>query len=202
MRAPLVAIAILYLAAAPLGAAALDTPALSTPFDTAGLSEPFATSHFFSTDSFLTNVGMSYCATSELTLEPELGLGYHGRDLELHGGMEQSIHRVHAQAGWRLSLADTLYLSAAAKLPMVTVEGVGLCAGEDLGIRPEPQARQGYDFTNPARERLSFRGEFGIHLSPSSDLMLYYDQSPVYQWYTGGAHQEDRVGTRFILRFK
>lgn len=203
MRALLAALALLLPAATPLLAAGLGTPQLSTPDYTPNLSEPLAAARFFDTDSFLTNAGMRYSASRELTLEPELGIGYHAREWERHGGMEQSSHRLHAQAGWRLSLVDTLYLSAAAKLPMLTLESVGMYAGDELGTRPDSKAdRSRYEFSNLTRNALAWRGELGIRLSPQTDLSLYYDQSPVSGWDTGGTQQEERIGTRFIMRFK
>ena len=182
----------LLLISAPLNAADLGAPKISDPFD-----HPV---HFFDQDSLLTNGGVKYFAAEGVSLEPELGIGYWARNSEMPGWIEHSTHRLHAQAGWRLSLADTLYLSAAAKLPMVTVESSGLYAGEDLGTRPP--SRQDYDFTNPTQSQLAWTGEMGIHLSPLTDLTVYYDKSPISGWYTGGLQQEERIGTRFILRFK
>lgn len=201
MTAILAAFLVLLSFAVPLQAAGLGTPKLSTPLDTPQLTEPLATASFFDTDRFLTNAGVRYSASSDLTLEPELGIGYRGTDQELHGGFEQSTHRLHARAGWRLSLAETLYFSAAAKLPMLTVESVGLYGGEELGTRPVG-ARQGYDLMNPSRSPLRWTGELGIRLSPHTGLTLYYDQSPLTGWSYSGLHQEERIGTRFIIRFK
>ncbi|WP_246043795.1 hypothetical protein [Geomonas edaphica] len=143
---------------------------------------------------------MSFTAAPELTLEPELGIGYRGAGQELHGGIEQSTHRLHARAGWRLSLSKALYFSAAAKFPMLTVETRGLTAGEELGIRPESGYHNVYEF-NPNRAP-RWTGELGLHLTPRTDLMLYYDQEPITGWSYSGQHQEDRLGTRFIFRFK
>ena len=193
MKAIILAFLAIFLSAATLLAAGLDTPTLSPPL---------ATARFFDTDRLLTTAGVKYFAARDLTLEPELGIGYQAREAELHGGFEQSTHRLDAQAGWRLSLADTLYVSAAAKLPVVTVESVGLYAGEDLGLRPRAEAGQGYDFSNPKRDPLKWTGELGLRLWPQTDLTLYYDQSPISGWHTGGTHQEERIGARFILRFK
>lgn len=202
MRTLLAALSLLFAGATPLSAAGLGTPRLSTPLDIPKLSEPAATARFFDTDRFLTNAGVIYSASPDLTLEPELGIGYRGTDQELHGGIEQSTHRLHAQAGWRLSLAETFYLSAAAKFSMMTVESMGLTAGEELGTRPYYGARTGYDFINPSRAPLKWTGELGLHLTPRTDLMLYYDQNPLSGWSSMGPHQEERIGTRFIIRFK
>jgi len=181
--APLIA---LLLCASPLFAAGLGTPSLS---------EPIADSAFFDADRFLTTAGVKYSAADDLVLEPEWGVGYRAMGRETSGGIEELTHRVHAQAGWRLSLAQTLYLSAAAKLPVLTVESADRSTGQRLGTR------YGYDFTRPFRTTLSWTGEVGIHLSPRTDLGLYYDQSPVSGWSWEGRQQEERIGTRLIWRF-
>ena len=202
MKLMLAACAILLLAAAPALAAGIGTPRLSNPLDSPKLSQPMAASRFFDADSLLTSAGVKYYPAQELTLEPEVGLGYDAKELELSGGVEQSTHRVHAQAGWRLSLAKSLQLSAAAKLPMLTVDTVEQYTGDELGVRPGSEVRQGYQLGNFSRSTVAWRGELGIHLAPRTDLTLYYDQSPISGWYSGGSHQEERIGTRFILRFK
>lgn len=202
MRAPLAAFLTVILFAAPSHGAGIGTPELSSPLDTPILSEPLATANFFDTTRFLTNAGLTYSASSVLSLEPELGLDYRGTGEELHGGVEQSTHRLHAQAGWRLSIAESFYLSAAAKLPMVTVEKKGIAAGEELGIRPEAGTRAGYDFIHPARTSVRWTGEVGIRLLPRADLMLYYDQNPLDGLSLTDQHQEERIGTRFIIRFQ
>ena len=150
----------------------------------------------FDPDRFVTTGGVRYLASPRLTLEPELGVGYRGVAREFAGGLEESTHRLHAQAGGRLSLAETLYLSAAAKLPVYTFEKTGGWGGQDLAIR------QGYDFAHPLRAPLTFTGEFGLHLSTRTDLQLYYDQSSASGWWSGGPQQEERIGTRIIWRFK
>ncbi|QWV94268.1 hypothetical protein KP004_03525 [Geomonas oryzisoli] len=182
------------------GAGGLDAPTLSGPMDTLTPVEHAATAKFFDPDRFLTNAGLSYSPSYQLTLEPELGVGYRGIGQELHGGIEQSTHRLHAQAGWRLSLSESLYLSAAAKFSIVTVATKGLAGGAELGGRLEPGYRTGYDFTIGRSPR--WTGEVGVHLTPRTDLMLYYDQDQVMGWSSTGQHQEERVGTRFIFRFK
>lgn len=193
MKAITLAFLAIFLAAATLFAAGLDTP---------NLSPPLATARFFDADRFLTTAGVKYVASRDLTLEPELGLGYHARETELHEGVEQSTHRLHAQAGWRLSLAESFYLSAGAKLPVVSVEKKGLSAGEELGIRPDVGTRTGYDFINPSRTSVGWTGEVSIRLLPRADLMLYYDQNPLDGSPFTRQHEEERIGTRFIIRFQ
>jgi hypothetical protein len=203
MNRVLCAILLLLFVAAPPLAARADSPLpqdpLSSPratgLGTPTLSESISTTRFFDPDRLLTTGGVKYWAADELSLEPELGVGYRATDRDLLGGIATS-HRVHAQAGWRLSLADTFYLSAAAKVPVLTIESAGRYSGQDLGTR------EAYDFTRPFRNSLNWTGEMGIHLSSWTDLTLYYDQSPVSSWNVGGPQMEERVGTRIILRFK
>lgn len=178
---------VLVLSATPLLAAGLGTPSLSAPLAGTG---------FFDPDPLLTNSGLKYSAAGDLTLEPEWGLGYRAVEREVPGGIEESTHKVHAQAGWRLSLAETLYLSAAAKLPVYTFESAGRSTGEVLGTR------QGYDFARPFGNALCWTGEIGVRLSPAADLTLHYDQSPVSGWLSGGGRQEERIGTRIIWKFR
>jgi hypothetical protein len=203
MNRVLCAILLLLLVAAPPLAARADSPLPQDPLSapratglgTPTLSESISTTRFFDPDRLLTTGGVKYWAADELSLEPELGVGYRATDRDLLGGIATS-HRVHAQAGWRLSLADTFYLSAAAKVPVLTIESAGRYSGQDLGTR------EAYDFTRPFRNSLNWTGEMGIHLSSWTDLTLYYDQSPVSSWNVGGPQMEERVGTRIILRFK
>ena len=163
---------------------------------TPNLSAPLATTRFFDPDRYLTTGGIKYFAASELTLEPELGVGYRALERGLPGGAEESIHKVHAQAGWRLSVADTLYLSAAAKLPVYSYQSSGSYWGQDLG------GRQGYDLVHPFKGTPAWTGEAGMHLTGRADLTLYYDQGLVPGGLPGIAQQEERVGTRLIWRFR
>lgn len=197
MRVLFAAFSLLLLATTRPLAAGLGTPQLSDALASHVSSEPES---FSSTDRFLTSAGMSFAPAPELTLEPELGIGYRGAGQELHGGIEQSMHRLHAQAGWRLSLSQALYFSAAAKFSMLSVETRGIAAGEEFGVRPESGYRNVYEFTPGRAPR--WTGELGLHLTPRTDLMLYYDQEPVTGWSYSRQQQEDRLGTRFIFRFK
>lgn len=177
----------LLVGSSPLLAAGLETPSLSAPLPTA---------RFFDPDRLLTTGGVKYSAAGDLTLEPELGVGYRALERDVPGGAEESIHRVHAQAGWRLSLADTLYLSAAAKLPVYYYQSLGSYGGQSLG------SRQGYDLAHSFRGVPSWTGEVGMHLAGRADLTLYYDQGLAPGGVPGVTPQEERVGTRIIWRFK
>lgn len=179
----------------------LGAPQLSPAIDTPGFSDSIAAGRFFDAAQLL-NTGIRFAAPKELTLEPQLGVGYSAREQEFHGGVEQSTHRLHAQAGWRLSLAESFYLSAAGKLPVVTVEKKGVADGEELGSRPDIDTRAGYDFITPSRASVGWTGEVGIRLLPRADLMLYYDQNPLDGWSFTNQYQEERIGTRFIIRFQ
>jgi hypothetical protein len=187
MKRVLAAILLFLMAAQLSFAAGLTAPALSPPL---------ATTRFFDPDRLLTTGGVRYSPAGALRIEPELGVGYRETEREFSGGIEESVHHVHAQAGWRFSLFDTLYLSAAAKLPLLTIETAGRYTGQDLGTR------RGYDFTRTFRSTPTWTGEFGVHLSSWTDFTLYYDQSPVAGWLGGGPQQEERIGTRMIFRFE
>jgi len=160
------------------------------------LSAPVSLSRFFDPERLLTTGGVKYAASEELTLEPELGFGYRALERDLPGVGEQAIHKVHAQAGWRVSLADALYLSAAAKLPVYSYQKAGSFYGQSLGSRQE------YDLVRSLKSAPNWTGEVGLHLAAGTDLTLYFDQGAVPGGVTGLVHQEDRVGTRIIWRFK
>ena len=178
---------IFMLCAAPAPAASLGTP---------NLSAPIAADRLFDPDRFLTTGGVRYGAAGDLSLEPELGVGHRSLERDLPGGAEASIHQVHAQAGWRLSLADTLYLSAAAKLPVYSFQSSGSYGGQDIG------SRQGYDLFHSLKGAPAWTGEVGLRLTDRAALSLYYDQGQVPGGVPGVAQQEERVGTRLIWRFK
>lgn len=186
MKALLAATIVLLAGASGAAAAGLGTPALSPPL---------SVGRFFDPDRLLTSGGMRYEAAEEVTLEPELGVGYRTLEREAPGMIEEESHLLHALAGWRLSLADTLFISAAAKLGVLTVESAGRSTGQSLGTR------YGYDFARLFSKSPTWTGEVGVHLSPNTDLSLYYDQSPVTGWWSG-RQQEERVGTRIIWRFR
>jgi hypothetical protein len=182
MRGLFAAGVLVAVTSAPLYGAGLDTPVLSPP-----MSAP----RFFATDRLLTTGGVKYEAATDLLLEPEWGLGYRHSE----GSFTGTEDRVHAQAGWRLSLTDSWYLSAAAKLSVLSIQSTETPGGQDLGTK------RGYDLAHPTKNA-TWTSEMGIHLTRGTDLMLYYDRSPLSGWATGGPQQEDRVGTRLIFRFK
>jgi hypothetical protein len=186
MRETLAAYLMVLFCATALPAADLGTP---------NLSPPIATARFFDPDRLLTTGGLKYSASDALTLEPELGLDYREQERNLAGGIEESTQQLHALAGGRISLAETVYLSAAAKLQVLTVESVGSITGQERGTR------YGYDITHPFRSAVTWTGQVGLRLSQQTDLSLYYDQSPVTGWLPGARQLEERVGTRIIWKF-
>jgi hypothetical protein len=164
---------------------------LGTPI----LSPPISTTRFFDPDRLVTTGGVKYSASDDLTLEPELGLDYRMTERDFSGGIEESTHRVHALAGWRLSLADTFYLSAAAKLGVLSVGSAASYTGQDISTRHD------YDFIRTFRNIPAYTGELGVRLGPRSDFTFYFDQSPAAASFFGQGKQEERVGTRIIWKF-
>lgn len=171
------------------------TPLLAAGLDVPSLSPPLAVERFFDPERLLTTAGLKYWAADQLTLEPELGLGYRSLERDLAQGLAESSQQLHALAGGRLSLADTVYLSAAAKLRVLTVDSLGRATGQPL------DTRYGYDIARPFKNAVSWTGQLGLRLSRFTDLSVYYDQSPVAGWLPSGAQQEERIGTRIIWKF-
>jgi hypothetical protein len=164
------------------------------------LSDSKVTSKFFDPDRLITSGGLKYKSGGETSVEPQFGLGYTARDQALGSGYEQSIHKVHAQAGGKFDLGGNLYLSAAAKLPVFTYE----MSDRRFGTAP-PQdsvSRRGYDFTRAPLTNLKWTGEVGIRLGVQTELSIYYDQTMYDSFQPGFSRPEERFGTRFILRFK
>lgn len=187
MTAILTAMMAVVLYATPLFAAGLDTPSLSAPL---------ALTRFFDPDSLLvTNGGVRFSAADDLTLEPKWGVGYRAVEMYVPGGVKESS-QLQAQAGWRLSLAKAFYLSAAAKLTVLTYESASRHTGQELG------ARYDYDFVRAFRNPLSWTGEIGVRLSRWADLNLFYDKNPISGWLSEQSRQEELIGTRIIYRFR
>ena len=169
---------------------------LGTPL----LSESLATRKFFDPDRLLTTGGVKYKGAEGVTIEPQIGVGYTARERDIKGGFEESIHKVHAQAGGKIDLAKTLYFSAAAKVPVYTY---GLTGSSTSFVSPQvPASRHEYDFTRLSPSTLSWTGEVGVHLGLGADLTIYYDQNLFNSYQPGMTQQEERFGTRIIFRFK
>ena len=174
--------------------------AVAADLGTPRLSESLSTRKFFDPDRLLTTGGVKYQGVEGFTIEPLIGLGYTARERELKGGVDEAVHKLHAQAGGKIDLAKTFYLSAAAKLPVYTY---GL-ADSRIGFG-SPQgavSRHEYDFTRLSPGSLSWTGEMGIHLGLGADLTIYYDQDMLKGFQPGVTQPEERFGTRIIFRFK
>ena len=188
----IIVISLLLLTAYQAAAADLGTPQLSD--STIG-------HRFFDLDRLLTSGGIKYTGAGQITMEPQLGLGYTARELELGSGFEQSIHKVHAQAGGRFNLGGAFFFSAAAKAPVYTYEISDRRFGESAS--QGTMTHQTYDFTRFTRlNNLTWTGEIGIRLGRQTELNLYYDQTQFDSFQPGLSRPEERFGTRFIFRFK
>lgn len=144
--------------------------------------------------------GIRITPTSDLVLEPEVGLSHAMREWELTTGYDEITHKIHAQAGGRVDLFGLISLSAAAKLPVYTV------ASSDrwlAGSYSQPgEFRHGYDILD-GPDRLSWTGEMGVHLG-AADLNIFYDKSHFDDLTGSGGFSrfDETFGTRLIFRFK
>ncbi|HEY6837374.1 MAG TPA: hypothetical protein VI389_01395, partial [Geobacteraceae bacterium] len=154
-----------------------------------------------SADRLVTSAGMKYGVNGGLTVEPLMGLGYGERRFEQGSGLGTMVYKVHAQAGGKLSLLRSFYLSAAAKLPIYSYEK------SDTGTAAGPPSvsfsHHEYDLLRLPGTTIPWTGEVGVHLGLGADLTIYYDQNLQGTSYTGAspARQEERFGTRIIFRF-
>ena len=169
---------------------------LGTPLLTDGLAER----RFFDPERLLTTGGVKYKGLEGITIEPQIGVGYTSREQDIKGGLEEAVHKVHAQAGGKIDLADTLYFSAAAKVPVYTYGLTDKSAGL---VSPQvTTSRHAYDFMRLSPSTLSWTGEMGVHLGLGTDLTVYYDQNLFDSYQPGTPQPEERFGTRLIFRFK
>lgn len=135
-----------------------------------------------------------------MTLEPQVGIGHTARDQELGSGFEESIHKVHAQAGGKFDLGGTFFLSAAAKLPVYSYATSGQRFGASTPT--DTVSRHSYDLTHLPGSKLTWTGEVGIRLGKGTELNFYFDQTQFDSMQPGLSRPEERFGTRFIIRFK
>lgn len=182
---------IFVLLAVPAGAADLGTPQLS---------EARVGSDFFSPERLLTSGGMKY-GGGNVAVEPLLGLGYGARKVD-ESGFGAMLHKLHAQAGGKLSLLDSLYVSAAAKVPLYSYESSEFQADGQPGMGSF--SRQNVDILHLTEKNLSWTGEVGMRLGLGTELTIFYDQNLLTApMSTGGTNQqEERFGTRFIIHFR
>ena len=184
-------IVVVLLLAPAAGAVDLGTPRLS---------DARVGTDFFTPERLLTTAGMKY-SSGALAMEPLVGLGYGARTMDT-SGFGTMLHKLHAEAGGKLTLPAALYLSAAAKVPVYSYE-----SSEFLASPTPPTvafSRREYDLLRVPGKNLSWTGEVGVHLGLGTDLTIFYDQNrltnPVGM---GGAQPvEERFGTRFIIRFR
>jgi hypothetical protein len=167
------------------------------------LVDDLAARRLYDPDRFLTVSGLTYGATRNFTLTPQVGLGYFSWGREVKTGVEESFHQIQARAGGRVELFDFLYLSAAAKLPVYSYDVTdqrlfGLATGE------QASGRQQYDLFRTPGSELTWSGEVGVRLSKEVDLNLFYDLNRLGPLPVKGllSQPEERFGTRFIFRFK
>jgi hypothetical protein len=164
------------------------------------LSESRLGTDFFTPERLRTTAGMKY-RSGALTMEPLVGLGYGARQFEA-SGFGTMLHKLHAEAGGKLSLPHSLYLSAAAKLPVYSYE-----SSESLAPAAPPAvtySRQEYDLLRVPGKNLSWTGEVGVHLGLGTDLTIFFDQNPLTapMGVSGAERTEERLGTRFIIHFR
>ncbi len=179
--------------------ALLTGTAMAADLGTPGLSDSIEKSWLTGQDSLVTSGGLKYGSGTGVSLEPLVGLGYGMRHLEQGVGAESMLYKVHARAGGKVNLLDA-YVSGAAKVPVYSYEtgDVGL-AGPSSAV-----SRQEYDILKKQGSNLNWTGEVGVHLGLGADLSLYYDQNQIASPSAGGSstRQEERFGTRILIRFK
>ena len=183
---------LLLASAGPVRGADLGTPVLRD--NSAAMALPSA-------ERYVTSVGMRYGVNGGLMLEPLMGLGYGERRFEQWGGLGTMMYKLHAQAGGKVSLLRSFYLSAAAKLPLYSYE--------DSDIRtagPPPSvsfSRHEYDLLRLSGGNLPWTGEMGVHLGLGADLTIYYDQNFLTPSFVGApaSRPEERFGTRIIIHW-
>ncbi len=164
-------------------AAGLGTPSLSPPLQLEG---------FFDTRRFSTRTGEGGESGS---LEPELALSHLARE-EGGSGFRQMLHRIHGEAGGRLTLLDNVSLTAVARLPLYTYEA------RSSELSPGGEGRGATDLMRGSGN-LSWRSELGVSLGKGVDLNLFYDRAMFGRVERPGTGEaEEKFGTRFIIRFK
>lgn len=164
-------------------AADLGTPSLSPPLQLEG---------FFDTRRLSTRTGEGGESGS---LEPELALSHIARE-EDGSGFRQMLHRIHGEAGGRLTLLDNVSLTAVARLPLYTYEA------RSSELSPDGEGRGATDLMRGSGN-LSWRSELGVSLGKGVDLNLFYDRAMFGRVDRPGTGEaEEKFGTRFIIRFK
>jgi hypothetical protein len=173
-------------------------PAMAADLGPPKLSESLAKQNFFDPDRFLVPLDLSY-GRSGYSLQPELGLGYAVREFDAGTGFDESVYKVHAQAGGKLDL-QRVYLSGGAKLPVYTYGITAVRNG--LFSSQTPLSRHEYDFAHLSSSTLLWTGEIGLRVGFGADITFYYDQNAFDAYQAGRSAPEERFGTRLIFRFK
>lgn len=175
-------------------------PAAAADLGTPKLSDAVSKHNLLDADRYLLSLDVKYQLVPGYTLEPQFGVGYAAREREAGVGLDESLYKVHAQAGGKVDLAKGFYLSAAAKLPVYTYGQTDMRSG--LFSAQNPISRHGYDFSHLSASNLLWTGELGVHLGLGADLTIYYDQNVFDHYQAGRPESDDRIGTRIIFRFK
>jgi hypothetical protein len=154
----------------------------------------------FEPDRFLLSTGSEH-GSDRVVLSPEVGVSHTVREREQPGNIDSITHKVHAQAGGRVSLYGRFYLGFATKLPIYNYEATNGDSAAGL-IQKQTQARHDYELLRLSPDNLSMTGEVGYSIGQRLHLNIYYDQNRYNNPAVRGCKDEDVFGTRMIFRFK
>lgn len=150
----------------------------------------------------LSTSGESAKGEGDLVITPEVGFSHTTRERAQSDNVDNITHKVHAQAGGRLSLYDRFYLGFATKLPIYNYEATrGQSAA---GVSPhQARVRHDYELLRLSPDNLAMTGEVGYRIGQKLHLNIYYDQNRYNNpAAVRGGMDEDVFGTRVIFRFK
>ncbi len=155
------------------------------------LSEPKQQLKFFDVERFSIDNSTS---TVKPLLEPQLSVSHDARENDVGGGITQTTHRVHGEAGGKLNVIGDVSLITVAKIPVYTHE-------TSVSTRTAEGATNKELFKNSGR--LSWRSELGVPLKEGVNLNFFYDNSTFGKVDRPGVDErEEKYGTRFIFKFK
>jgi len=156
----------------------------------------------FEPDVVLTTAGLGLKSGGSVLFSPQFGVGHVTQQRELGRGYEDVLHRLHARAGGTLHLSDSIYLSAATKIPLYNYEFTDLRTTGGATFL-SGSGKHDYELFRLPAATLTWSGEMGVKLGRRVDFNLFYDQNLLKeQWMSGATQQEEVIGTRFIIRFK
>jgi len=151
----------------------------------------------------VTTVGTGCGPGRDICFAPLIGVDHRKRE-EVDVLKVMTIHDVNARAGWRLSLFDTVEMSTAAKLPVLSAEqNQSVMSGDQRAgtstrlLTVDPGRTVGSGVTVGSDMRLK--------LSDSFNFSLFYDYSKGQSGQQGQQGQQgtdERFGTRLEYRFK